>query len=145
MTECLAWEDKEGVLGRILITITTEGGVQDVVVGSNGCGLAALGRLNCGRDGGRGPRQKSSGQRQHNWWCGLPRSDSDSCLILSLQSTGVVTCNASWPSPLAESKKEVHCENRLVDHRDCADASWLDVNCSADGEGILPRQGIHQS
>ena len=37
--------------------IRTEGGDHDVVVGGNYCGLAILGRMNRGRDGGRGPRQ----------------------------------------------------------------------------------------
>ena len=37
--------------------IRIEGGGHDVVVGGNYCGLAILGSVNCGRDGGRGPRQ----------------------------------------------------------------------------------------
>jgi hypothetical protein len=54
-----------------------------VVVGGDHCGLAILGRVNCGRDGGRGPRQATGVQCNHHWWSGSTWSIRHLRLVLS--------------------------------------------------------------
>jgi hypothetical protein len=64
--------------------IRTEGGGHDVVVGSNHSGLAILGSVNCGRDGGRGPRKGTGVQFRHRWRSGSTWGNRHSRLVLSL-------------------------------------------------------------